>query len=69
MNRTLLSLLLLVGGLCALYPDINIVLWAATSGMLWTLPWQGLVTASVFGPLGGALMVGAIWLWKSKDKR
>lgn len=69
MNRNLLSLLLLLVGLCAVFPSIDIVLWAAVNGWLWTLPWQGLVTASFFGPLGGALMVSAIWLWRSRDKR
>jgi len=69
MNRNLLSLLLLLVGLGAVYPSIVIVLWAAMNGWLWTLPWQGLVTASVFGPMGGAMLVGAIWLWTSRNKR
>ena len=38
MDRNLLSLLLLLVGLCAVYPSIAIVLWAAMNGWLWTLP-------------------------------
>jgi hypothetical protein len=67
MKKLLFPTVLALLGLCALYPNINIILWAAYIGMLWTLPWQGLVTASVFGPIGGALIASAIWLWRSRS--
>jgi energy-converting hydrogenase Eha subunit C len=67
MKRTAIAIIVGGIGVVALWPSAAIIMWAMLNGGF-NGPVQGIWVAAVSGPLSGAFIVGAAWIFWSREK-